>query len=77
MDLHRGPVYTTCMHRASATAHCSRRSPGTGLLRAGSLLGRVVFSEGSWIEVACLFSGASVTVRVSNGYMWDIKTWFQ
>jgi len=73
MDLHRGPVYTTCRHRASATAHCSRRSPGAGLIRAGSLLGRVMFPEGSWIEVACLFLGANVTVRVSYGYMWDIK----
>jgi len=58
----------TCMD--SATANCSRRSPGVEILRAGSLLGRVMFLEGSWMLRRLFVFGCSATVRVSKaGYI--------
>jgi hypothetical protein len=64
----RGPVESqTCMD--SATANCSRRSPGAELERAGSLLGRVMFPEGS-LNLCRLVVFHNATVRVSNsGYI--------
>jgi hypothetical protein len=58
----------TCMD--SATASCSRRSPGAEILRAGSLLGRVMFPEGSWMLCRLFVFGCNATVRVSKvGYI--------
>lgn len=65
MDFHRGLADTqTCMD--SATANCSRRSPGAELLRAGSLLGRVMFPEGSWMLSRLFVFRCCATVRVSK-----------
>ena len=50
----------------SATANCSRRSPGAEILRAGSLLGRVMFPEGSWMLCRQFVFRCSATVRVSS-----------
>lgn len=65
MDLYRGLADTqTCMD--SATANCFRRSPGADLLRAGSLLGRVMFPQGSLMPCRLFVFRCSATVRVSK-----------